>query len=313
MNKIWNLILKNFWYKLASFIIALLIWVMVQAEEEIEINIRMKVIFEHDQNVLVKGGPVRFVDGTLVGSRMLVSSYANKVLEARVPIPKEERGDVKILIDHIHIKNLNPKIKLNLRVPYLSIFVDEKASRIIPIKEVLQGTPPEGYIVEKITLNPDRVSITGLKSDILKIKEITTEAVDVSSFDKDTKLEVNIANYDLDPSQTLSTYTIKMFIKIGESKINKRFEDIPIKIIGTKYIVDTKPQYISVVLQGTPSVLNKIQIEDINSYLELSEFLPGTYDLGVIVKIPPNTALIEVFPDKVSVNISKQRRILHYE
>ena len=76
--------------------------------------------------------------------------------------------------------------------PYVDLFVDKEIEKIIPIKEVQQGTPEDGYIVEKVNIEPKMVTIKGIKNDLIKIRNISTEPIDISGIKANKSFEVKL-------------------------------------------------------------------------------------------------------------------------
>lgn len=301
MNQRWlEPLLNNLGFKLLSVFLATVIWGIVQGEQIQEVNREITVVLAVPENYLIRGETVLTKAATIRGPRVLMLEAPTN-LEARINVPPKA-GKYKVRIDKDALRGWNDRLQLTVHDPFVALVVDEKITRSIPIKEVLQGVPAEGVIIEKVTLKPRVVNVTGMKADVLRIKQVATEPIDISGINQSKTLEVTLVAVGI-PPEALSESHTQVAIQLGDSKVNKRFGSIPVEINGTDLVTKVKPSYVTIVIQGTASTLNFVKRTDLKAFSEAAGRVPGRYDLDVKVKIPPDTVLIETFPEKVSVTI----------
>jgi YbbR domain-containing protein len=298
-------ILHNLPYKITALLLAGIFWYIVQGEEILEINRKIHVHLEVPENLLIKGNKIRIKDATISGPRLLLAQTSTFPLEATVRIPSNKTGKLRIRLDKEYIKNWNSKLKLVIHDAYIQVVVDEKQTRILAIKEQLQGVPGDGFIIEKAAIEPDKVIITGMKEDIARLNKIVTEPIDVAGIHKSTSFEVPLNTTGIAPAQ-LSVEKVKVDLQVGEKKVNRQFANIPIDIEEKVLPSRVRPAAVSIIVQGTPGVLNAIKDADLSAFISVRELLPGRYEKKVQVKIPPDTVLIETSPTTVEVTIGKK-------
>lgn len=302
-------VLRNFQYKLSALILACLFWYIVQGEEILEINRRIAVTIKVPKGYMIKGPETRFKDATLRGSRVLLGDFSTKPLSATLEIPDGTVGQKRFRIDKEYIKGWDNRIKLTVHDPYLTIFVDQEETKKVPVREFLKGVPADGYIIEKSIIKPNTVQITGLKSEIGKIEEILTEPIDVDNLSATKSFEARLVSKDL-PKTSLSVDKVTVNLMVGEKKINKRFGSVPVEVVGSDYLTAVKPRFVSIVIQGTPGVLSFVKRSDLEAFVEARELEPGKkHTRAVQVKIPPETVLIETFPQTATVEVYNQKRL----
>lgn len=300
---------RNFQYKIAAVVLACLFWYIVQGEEILEINRRIAVNIKVPDGFIVKGPDVRFKDATLRGSRVLLADFSTRPLEAALKIQDGKTGQLRYRIDKEYIKNWDNRIKLTVHDPYLTVFVDEKVSKKVPVKEFLKGVPADGYIIEKTIIKPNTITISGLKSEINRIDEIQTEPIDVSDLQATKSFDARLIAKDL-PESGLSADKVQVSLLVGEKKVNKRFGSVPVEVVGSDYLTAVKPRYVSIVIQGTPGVLSFVKRSDLEAFIEARELEAGKKHLRPVqVKIPKDTVLIETFPQTATVEIYNQKRL----
>lgn len=309
MTDLFRGLFRNFQYKLSAIILACLFWYIVQGEEILEINRRIVVNVRVPDGYMVKGPETRIKDATLRGSRVLLGDFSTRPLEATLRISEGKTGQLRFRIDKEYIKNWDNRIRLTVHDPYLTVVVDEKMSRKVPVREFLKGVPGDGYIIEKSIIKPSHVTVTGLKSEVAKIEEILTEPIDVTDLSATKSFEARLVAKDI-PKSGLSVDKVAVSLSVGEKKVNKRFGSVPVEVVGSEFLTAVKPRYVSIVIQGTPGVLSFVKRSDLEAFVEARELEPGKkHTRTVQVKIPPETVLIETFPQQATVEIYNQKRL----
>lgn len=281
---------------------AILLWYIIQGEEVLEINRKIQVHLKTTNGYMIKGSTVRTKDATLRGSRAVLGDFSSRPLEATIFIPEGKTGKLRFRLDKEFVQNWNSRIKLTVHDAYIHVFVDEKQTRILPLKEHLTGIPAEGFIIEKTTIEPSKVVVTGLKSEVSQLQHILTEPIDITGLQKSKSLETSLINNKDHPSK-LSVKRVTVNIQVGEKKINKRFANIPIEVDGNNKRTIVKPRHVSIVIQGTPGVLSFIKRSDFRAFLDIRDLSAGRNEKKVQIKIPPDTVLIETFPENAIIEI----------
>lgn len=305
IRKVIDMLFNNFWYKLGALILALIVWGIVQGEEVVERSQRIKVNLLVAPGYAVKGLSYRYIEGSLRGPRVLLGE--TKPLEAKIQIPPGQVGNLEIPFEKEYLKNWDNRIKLTLRDNYIKVFVDEKVTREVPIREVLQGAPSEGYFIEKVNIKPDRVKVTGIKSEVSKLENVITESIDITGLHETKVFNVTLVDSALGPNAYADNQA-KVTIQVGDSRVNKRFTSIPIDYVGSEYVARLKPKTVEIIIQGTPGVLGFINNSDLRAFVELTNIKPGRYERDIQVKIPADTVLIETAPQKASIEVLNQKR-----
>lgn len=281
---------------------AAIFWYIVQGEEVLEINRKILVHLHVPEGHLIKGSNIRIKDATLSGARVLLGDFSSQPIEAHIKIPEGKSGRLRFRIDKEYISNWNPKIKMTVHDAYITVFVDQKMTRTLPVKEQIQGIPGDGYFIEKITVTPPKVVVSGMKSEVSRLHQILTEAIDLNGLQKSRSYEAALMVQDIQPAELSFEQTV-VSVQVGEKKINRRFSNIAIELEGPKYPARIRPNHVSIVIQGTPGVLSFIKPGDLRAFLDASDLRPGRYEKKIQLKIPPDTVLIEAFPEHAIVEL----------
>jgi len=299
-----EIIFKNFWYKVTAILLATLIWAIVQGEEVMELERQVSVRVLVPEAKVIRGDNVVYLDATVRGPRILLGNMNQKQnIQAVLRIPEAASGDVRYRISRENIPGWDDRISIQFHEPAsVSLFVDEKATAELPIREVLQGAPNDGFTVEKVTVTPEVVSVTGLKSELKKVKELLTEPIDVTGLAQSKTIEIPLQVQAFSNAE-LSVPSISVALQIGEAKKNRRFENIPVSVVGGAVAPLPRLKPVSIEIQSTPSILNSVSEADLAAFVDVSGLEPGKFDKDVQVKIPSDTVLIEVNPKAVQIQV----------
>ncbi len=303
LEKFMNLLFHNFVYKLVSLFLAVIVWAIIQGEQIQEINRDILVSIHVDSGYGVRGDLIRVKAATIRGPQAWLLEVPKK-LSADVYIPSGRVGRYRMRVSKDDTKNLNERLELIIHEPYLDLFVDRMMERVVPIKESIHGTPADGYLVEKVNIEPKTVTVKGIRNDLLQLRYIYTEPIDVSGLQESRVVESKLVSPGLG-DDALSLDAVRVNLQVGDSKINKRFGDIPVEVLGATGPTSIKPNLVSIMVQGVPGVLNFIKKSDFRAFVDVHGLNPGRYEQDIKVKIPADTVLIETFPEKGIVHIDK--------
>ena len=309
-KEVYNFFFNNFRYKLTAVFLSTVLWYIVQGEELTESNKNITVRIVTSNKYVVKGENIRRKDATLRGPRVLLNEYLNKDLEATIRIPAGRTGNMRFRIGKEFLDRWDERVKLTVHDPYVSLTVDEKMTKNVPIKEYIKGVPADDYMIEKTEITPKFVALTGLKSEVRAVKEILTEPIDVEGLQQTKSFEAKLVAPKGFSDDSLKTHQVKVNLLMGEKKINKRFRSVPVEVTGGEFLSNVTPRYVSIVIQGTPGVLQFIKTKQLRAFIDAADLSPGKQvDREIQVKIPPDTSLIEVFPENASIEVYNQKKL----
>ncbi|MDD9950110.1 MAG: CdaR family protein [Zetaproteobacteria bacterium] len=300
-------ILNNWRLKLLAVFLSATFWYLIQAEEVLELNRKIHVHVHVVDGYLVKGSSLRIKDATLSGPRAMLSEFSNQPIDAHIHIPKGKVGELRFRVDREYIPGWNSRVKLTVHDAYLVVVVGEEFTKTVPIQEQIQGTPADGFIVEKTSLDPPTVDVSGLRVELAKVTHISTTTIDVDQLRESTTTSAALVPPE-GLGVKLASYKVDVDLKVGEKKVNRRFFGIPVEVEGQSQNLEFYPKNVSIELQGTPGVLNLVEARDLKAFINVEDLPVGKHVKSVQVRIPSDTVLIETSPDSVQIVIQKLKK-----
>ncbi len=291
-----------------AFLLAIIFWYIVQSEQVLEISRKLRVQLIAPEGFVVKGGNIQYKDANLRGPRALLNHFSMEPINTQVRLFTDKPQNVRVRIDKEYIKNWNDRIKITIYDAYISVYLDKKIEKDLKVKENLTGIPKDGHIIEKVTLNPETVVISGPSTDLQRMDTISTEQIDISGIEESKSLETILMIND--STMKATPKKVQVNIIVGEKKINRSFSDIPIQVEGTHLPYKIRPSRISVVLQASPEKLNSIKESDLKASLNLNDLGPGIHEQKIQIKIPQDTVLIDTSLENAIIEIYGRKKNL---
>lgn len=181
-------------------------------------------------------------------------------------------------------------------------------SKVIPVKIVPEGKVAFGKAISSIISSVESVTIYGDEETLTNIKSIDVP-INVEGLDSHKKQTLTIKKPSgiREISEVSTTVTIDV-----ESEASKEIENIQLEYINLadNYSpnADTDAdKYVTVVVKGVESIIEKIDADDIKVYVDLKGYGPGTHDVDVIVEGNDVRVSYEAKVSKVTWIISKNR------
>ena len=299
---LWRLLSVNFFYKIFALLLAALSWYLIQGREIIEINSQLNVTISVPEGYGLKGSATFSKDATIRGSRAHLARFDNDPLEAEVRIVRQSVGNYRVRLNKEHVRNWNEQVSLTVHEPYIRVEIDKLLERKLPIEVQLQGVPADNYIIEKNTVEPTEVTVSGLRTAIAKLQKISTLPVDINGLQKNKSFVVGLAGAESGITHSVQEVTVTL--QVGEKKVNKTFSGVVVEVVDGFYPTKVKPSTVAITVQGVPAVLSFIDSGSFQAFVDVGDLSPGKHERKIKAKIPEDTVLIEIKPENAFVEIS---------
>ena len=211
------------------------------------------------------------------------SFYAIPVIKDRLAIPPG-----------VQITQITPA--------FITVQLDRKLTRAVPVEVVLAGEPAMGYEVAHAKADPEILALTGPESVLKKITVIQTKPVDITGADDTLKKAGAVALDALGTSMpdTLVTVTVAIRKKI----VTHTYAAVPVIIRNASSDVEITPPDIEITLKGPLNVFkNNSDLPDFQVYIDLKDLATGVYVRPAVIAVPVGLVLVEAKPENFTVKI----------
>ncbi|NRT32477.1 YbbR domain-containing protein [Clostridium beijerinckii] len=245
-------------------------------QKELTISSKVKVtykenIYEKEQNISPK-------TVTITGGKSSVDKVTEAILTGEEKdVDKNKQGDYNIqFIDSFG--NAVSNIESNIKTAKLSITVTN--GKTVPINLKTTGNVPQGFVLDGYELSKNNVTVLGDSQILNKLESIDTEAVDMSSLQPDSEVDVKL-NLPEGISIGDGDGSIKAKFKLKkEENTTKNIEcNVQYKNLSDVFLVTNQSLVSNVKLSGTQEALDKISSQNISVILDLANVKEeGTFD-----------------------------------
>jgi len=213
-------ILNNWPIKLLSLAFALVLWLFVMGEQDTEVGYTVPLEVKNvPKGLMIANQIPGHVDVRLSGSRTLLANIQGSDLEVSVDLHDAKPGitTFRSLDERL---NLPRSIVVSRMSPsYVDIKLERLVQKEVPLQVVFDGTPAPGFSIVEVRAAPDVVAVEGAESEMKRINEVETEAVDVSGLKASFTLTVSL-DYD-------GIYTRLVKVKTAEVQVVIRKDPNP--------------------------------------------------------------------------------------
>lgn len=186
----------SFQIRYAVFALAIsgVLWVMSHSSSTIERGFDIPVVFHGmPENLVITGQNTEVVNIRVLGPRAALRAMSPSKMEYPVNVEGARSGDATYEVDQTLLE-LPPGVRILSRSPStIEVTLERRGRKSVPVNADLEGDPAEGYVVAQVEIDPPRVWLAGARRDVLRLKEVTTETIDIGGVDAPVEKEVRLA------------------------------------------------------------------------------------------------------------------------
>ena len=267
---------------------------------------------------IIENGMVMHV-GNAPGSVSVVVRAGDEVIKAVLPADITasvnldtitEKGTYKLPVKITLSESLMEydPFEVKLKDDSVSIDVDRKALKYVPIVPSIVGEVAHGYEIENISMSPSTVEIFGPQSVVITTEQIYTTRLNVSNAETNFSTETSYQQLNklltvMDEGPFMAEVTVKA------KMMERLFEEVEIEVLNLdeKLQIESELPKINIKLSGTMPVLENYILSKHAIQLNMREVTePGIYEIPLRYTLPANLQLIEKSDEEIIVTVIKK-------
>ena len=190
-----ELVVKNTGLKILSLFLAFVLWMVVfQGDQIVDQTFEVPVRVVPGPESVVMGQSALTVKVAVQGTPILLRRLLPADIVARIPLSKEEEGEQEIAISREHLGLPGELEVVRITPPSLSVTLEQKERKRVPILPTLAGDPAPGFRVGKVRKQPSTVVVEGARSEVEALEGVPTRPVDISGTRESLQQEVPLAD-----------------------------------------------------------------------------------------------------------------------
>ncbi len=293
--------------KFISIFLSLFLWVYVLNSEKVKFEKTVSIEYILPADMMFAQKPVQEVTFLIEGPRAFVRTVAER--EDKLVIDLNRANARRQLFFSVDINPTQLNLPFGMVVERvlprrLSIRLEKKASKIVPLKLQYLGQLPNQLILHHPHLEPTEVEVYGPRSLVSKLKELYVRPIELDILPGQERISVEVQL----PDDRLSlaggpdaTFTYQL--KAASS--NLVLDNVAIKLLSDKREVSSTIRTARVkllvpekILKNRSNVSSSIQI-----WAEVPGDAKGRVEVPLRVVLPPSIHLLEISPKSIIVNV----------
>lgn len=241
-----NKITKNWGLKIASFLCAAGLWLVVTNINDPVVSFRVSdvpVTIRNANLITDKGQVYEVLDGTDMIDVVTISAPRSVIdtLDKSNVVAVADVNDltsVDTIPIRLSINKYNDKLDtIKGNIDSVKLSIEEKQTRSLPLRPSTIGEVREGYMIGDVTTDQNLIRISGPQSVISQVNKAQAE-VDISGFNSNIGTDADIRLYDGEGKEIKAANIEKSISKVRVNVEILQVKEVPMTCIVTGIVAD---------------------------------------------------------------------------
>jgi YbbR domain-containing protein len=181
-------------YIFMAIAISMVLWVIAHGERDSEQNFDISVALHGlpDDMVVTEQSETE-INIRVQGSRASLRNVTSTDMEYPINLEGVKSGPAVYDVEASHIES--PRgIKVVSRSPArIDLTIEPRGRKHVRIRPDVEGDPADGFVAGDVVVEPERVWLTGARSDVLRLSEVVTETVELTGLAESLEKQVRLS------------------------------------------------------------------------------------------------------------------------
>lgn len=291
--------------KLLSVAVAVLLWFAVAGEQIVERSLLVPLELQNKPERLeITVVPPASVDVRVRGASSTLGRLGTADLVAVLDLSTAKPGR-----RFFHLSPDQIRVPFGVEVAQVSpstlpLEFEPAETRVVPVVPNIEGRPAEGYVVERITVEPAAVQVVGPETPVRELREAVTDPISVAGLSRSLK-ETATIGLQTPGVRLKSAHNALVTIAIGPAPVERTLTNVPVRMrnIPPRLSAQVSPLVVAVVARGPKAAIDGTAAEPISPFVDLAGLGAGRYNLRVRVEPAQNLEILRIDPAVVRVTL----------
>lgn len=178
---------------LLALVISVFIWGVAQGTSSIQQSFDVEVeLVGVEEGLVVTDQSSDTINVRLRGSRAALRNLAVDQLKYRVDAKGGKPGVAVYEVDVDTIDHPPGTSFVGYSPSRLQVRFEKRGRKNVPVRAETEGSPAPGYHLVGVVVEPEKVWLAGARSQVLRLREVETEKIDVAGLTTDTRKQVRL-------------------------------------------------------------------------------------------------------------------------
>ncbi len=173
--------------------ISVFIWGVAQGTSSIQQSFDVDVeLVGVEESLVVTEQSADSINVRLRGSRAALRNLSVEQLKYRVDARGGKPGVAVYEVDVESIPHPTGTSFVGYAPSQLEVRFEKRGHKTVPVRAETEGSPAPGFHLAGVVLVPDKIKLEGARRQVLRMKEVVTEKIDIAGLTEDAEREVRL-------------------------------------------------------------------------------------------------------------------------
>jgi YbbR domain-containing protein len=299
----------HFGLKVLAFAIAVLLWVVVSGEATVERGLSVPLeLQEFPAELELQTKPPSNVDIRVRGGSGTLSRLSPSDIVAVLDLHGAQEGQRLFHLTSDQVRVPFGVDVVQITPTTIALMFERSATKRVPVVPGIDGKPAPGFVIGKVTSDPDSVEIVGPETSVRRAAPALTEPISVAGSRETVRGTVTVGLVD-SMLRLKTTRSAVVEVQIVRAPLERTVRGLPVhwRNLNANLTAQFVPATVDVVVRGSREALNRIGAGDLTAYVDLSGVGAGEYALPVRAESTREAGVTEIDPAMVKVRITRDK------
>jgi YbbR domain-containing protein len=173
--------------------ISVFIWAVAQGTSSVQESFDVPVeLVGVEDSLVVTDQSSDAINVRLRGSRASLRNLDRNQMKYRVDASGGKPGVAVYEVDVESIAHPTGTVFAGYSPSRLQVRFEKRGRKAVPVRAEIQGTPAPGFHVAGVSIEPAKVWLEGARSQVMRLNEVVTEAIDISGLTESAQRDVRL-------------------------------------------------------------------------------------------------------------------------
>ena len=179
---------------LLALAIAIFLWGIASGTSNAERGFDIPVVLDRlPDTIVVTDQSSDAVNVRVMGSRAVLRSITPEKYKYEIDVSGGKPGVAVYEIELAKIDLPRGASFVAHSPSRVQVRFEKKGRKVVPVRPLLEGAPAAGFRLARVEVDPPEVSLVGARTQVMRLSDVGTEAIDLAGLNSPTTREVRIS------------------------------------------------------------------------------------------------------------------------
>jgi len=301
----WQRLLSRSWFlKGLSLCLAVMLWYFVGSDDTVDKNVMIPIeIINLPRDLVISNQFKKEIEVTVSGPRSLILEMTNRAVTRQVDLSSATPGTMVISNANNSIPVPRGITVLRVQPSSVILSLDKLIQKHFPIKAVASGRVASGYVLKKMKMDPEVITITGPQTILFQIDELQTQNINLEGLSESQQRQVPL-KLSTEIVELIGETSVTASLQVVPEAVERKVHDIPVVAILDGVQQQVNPAEVTVTA-NIPKVLIKEKTDLKKLFTVTTTDVLGDGKMKVVIipreDVKEQIEILAVEPDYVEI------------